>query len=680
MIKTHSLTQAVVGAKWLQPGLISNADGTLSKAFMCVPLEAGNFEADLNGPITDSFFAKLADLLTRLPNSFEGHALFQRRRVGANALESCLFFFERVKTEKAYSHLGGLIRELGMAEVDLTFANWASLLSELLGSKGTANLPDLIWEKAAVVQGNQEIRAISLTELPQVTWMGCFQELFDKAEEFSFSLRFNVPHREKTRKQLETKRRINHALSIASSLELQNIESNSVLGSSEETLERILVGKESLLEVSAAIIVTGVPDAVQAVSRELVGVGSGIGNAGLYQEGLGVLPVLKSHIPGNKPLKIRTLPILSGNLAHLMPILLDYSRVHDTSPLNLRARSGERSNLNLFSKANLNFNGIICGASGSGKSFLMNSMISSLLEEEPRSKLCIFDVGGSYRKLVAEKNGISKVLTPAEASSLLATFLKMGKATSDGLYRSLVEVLCGVGVHITHSHRVAIGELLQDFTGLELKVGDFIAAAKGRKEAYFQDLAHWLKPFAHLDGLSLDHDLLNLARVKVAAFDFKELSNDPVLERTTVLILSALIWEELKEGKSPKTLVVFDEVWRFFKGVRDFIEEMYRTFRKYSAGIVSISQNAADYGDDEFARMIFSNSFTKIFLEGGASRNLLTSGMDLSNSDIARAMAVASRKPIYSEFFVSSGQMSQIMRLYPSSEFYKIANTENITH
>jgi hypothetical protein len=101
-------------------------------------------------------------------------------------------------------------------------------------------------------------------------------------------------------------------------------------------------------------------------------------------------------------------------------------------------------------------------------------------------------------------------------------------------------------------------------------------------------------------------------------------------------------------------IVVFDEVWRFFKGVRDYIEEMYRTFRKYSAGIVSITQNAANYGDDEFARMIFSNSFTEIFLEGGASRSLLSAWLDLSSSDIDRALSVASRKPIYSEFFASS--------------------------
>ncbi|RYZ78877.1 MAG: hypothetical protein EOP06_28255 [Proteobacteria bacterium] len=277
-----------------------------------------------------------------------------------------------------------------------------------------------------------------------------------------------------------------------------------------------------------------------------------------------------------------------------------------------------------------------------------------------------------------KNGGLAKVVFPEEACVLLATYFKMKKVQNNGLYRSLIEVLCGVGDHVTHSHRVAIGELLQTFSGEELRIEALIEEAGKRPESYYRDLAHWLKAFAYVDKLAVDLRVLDLTKMQVAAFDFKELSKDPVLERTTVLILSSLIWEDLQAGVYPRTIVVFDEVWRFFKGVKDYIEEMYRTFRKYSAGIVSITQNAADYGDDEFARMIFSNSFTKIFLEGGANRSLLTSELDLSASDIERALSVASKKPIYSEFFASSGRVSQVFRLYPNQELYALANTENL--
>ncbi len=101
--------------------------------------------------------------------------------------------------------------------------------------------------------------------------------------------------------------------------------------------------------------------------------------------------------------------------------------------------------------------------------------------------------------------------------------------------------------------------------------------------------------------------------------------------------------------------------------------------RKYKAGIVSITQNLADYGDEAFAKMLFTNSFTKIFLQNGASADYLKNTFDLPQSDIDRALSVTSKKPHYSEFFALTPTMSQVFRLYPTKEFYALANTENIS-
>jgi type IV secretory pathway VirB4 component len=126
-------------------------------------------------------------------------------------------------------------------------------------------------------------------------------------------------------------------------------------------------------------------------------------------------------------------------------------------------------------------------------------------------------------------------------------------------------------------------------------------------------------------------------------------------------------------------LIVFDEVWRFFAQSKGFLEEMYRTLRKYKAGIVSITQNLADYGDETFSKMLFTNSFTKIFLQNGASAEFLKDTFDLPQSDIDRALSVTSKKPHYSEFFALTPVMSQVFRLYPTQDFYALANTENIS-
>lgn len=683
-MKRQSLTKNILGTHWLQGGILSHPDGSISKGFEVEPLSSGVLEEGFEGPNTDTFFAKLSDLITKLPNLFEGHILLCRRQLTdteVSGFQTKLYFFETVQKSEGYSHLNALLRELKLDPTPISFKSWLEILSGFFGAEVPDNkIPDLTWDKDYISIGKSIARVLSLTELPQVSWKGCLQPIFESQAEFVFSIRLNIPDRTKLKRQLETKRRVSHALSVTSSLEVRNIESNSVLHSSEETLERILVRKETLFEISIGIILLGTSDKTLTVARDFERVVSGIGNAGLFLEGIGTLPVLKSHIPGNKTLNIRKLPILSENLVHLLPVFHDYSRNNDRSHLDVRSRSGERSHLNLFSKENLNFNSFICGASGSGKSFLMNAILTSSLRDDPGTRLCIFDVGGSYNRIVAANGGKSTTLTYLEARSLIATFLKLHPVSNEGFYRVFIETLCGSGSHITHSHLVAIDDLLKEISGESLKIRKLIENASQRSERFYLDIAHWLKPHVGFDDIQTRPDLINLIKSQISAFDFKELDSDPILQKTAILLLSELLWRDLMDGKFTRTLIVFDEVWRFFAQSKGFLEEMYRTLRKYKAGIVSITQNLADYGDDSFAKMLFTNSFTKIFLQNGATAEYLKNTFDLPESDIERALSVTSKKPHYSEFFALTQSMSQVFRLYPTKEFYALANTENISN
>ena len=681
-MKNYSLTKAVLGSHYLGDGRISHSDGCISRGFEMEPLPIGIFEENFNGSMSENFFSKLSDLLTKLPNLFEGQIILQRSASDGSEVPGFvtkIFCFEKVKNKNAYSHLKAVLSEINLEPQTLKCDSWNTLISALFGKSALQEkLPDLIWEKDCISLENEVVRVLSLTELPQLSWKGCLQPIFENTEVFTLSVHITIPDRAKIKRQLETKRRVSHALSVTTSVEVRNIESNSVLSSSEETLERVLVGKETLFEISVGLIFRGDRDVTLNSARDVERLISGVGNAGLFLEGIGTLPVFQSHIPGNKALGIRKVPILSENLAHLLPVLLDYSRKSDPSNLSLRSRCGEVSNLNLFSKENLNYNSFICGASGSGKSFLMNAVLSSNLKDDPRSRLCIFDVGGSYRKIVESNGGKSTTLNHDEATALISSFLSLYFVSGQSFYRVFIETLCGSGSHITHSHKVAIDDLLKEIEGERLLIKTLIKNTLKRNERYYHDIAHWLKPHVGFDCAPERKDLINLIGTSVSAFDFKELDSDPVLQKCTILLLSELLWRDLVNGKFSRTLIVFDEVWRFFSQSKSFLEEMYRTLRKYNAGIVSITQNLADYGDESFAKMLFTNSFTKLFLQNGASAEYLKNTFDLPDSDIKRALSVASKKPHYSEFFALTPSMSQVFRLYPTKEFYELANTENI--
>lgn len=682
-MKKFSLTKKLIGTKWVADGVLAADNGGLIKAYKTDLLSSGDLELDFNGPLSESYFSKLSELLTRLPNLFEGQVLLVRKRIEDDEVPgfvTTLYLFENVQKAESYSHLEALFKESKLDPSPTSQQDWNDLLVAFLGpSVRTGRIPDVTWEKDHLKVSKDSIRVLSLTELPQVTWNACFQPIFEYSDEFILSLRFNIPDRQKIRKQLETKRRVSHALSISSSLEVKNIESNSVLHSSEETLERILLNKETLFEASISIILKNSEKKTIEQARDFERVISGIGNAGLFSESVGSLPVYRSHLPGNKTLSIRKLPILSENLAQIFPVFHEYSRNNDKSQLSLRSRTGEVSNLNLFSKQNLNFNSFICGASGAGKSFLMNAILASTISDDPNTKLCIFDIGGSYRNITEAYGGKSKSLTVSEASSLIVTYIHTYPITPNGFFKPFLETLCGSGSHITHSHKVAIDDLLKEFEGQRLKICEVIKSAQNRPEKFYQDIAHWLKPYKRYDYLNPRKDLVELIKTQVTAFDFKELDADPVLQKTAILLISELLWKDLINGRYTRTLIVFDEVWRFFSQSKGFLEEMYRTLRKYKAGIVSITQNLSDYGDEAFAKMLFTNSFSKIFLQNGAAADFLKNTFDLADSDIQRALSVTSKKPHYSEFFTLTPNMSQVFRLYPTKQFYELANTENIT-
>ena len=675
-----SLTAHVLGSSLLKTGIIET--DKIWKAFKLFPLESGKLEENFSGERSDTFFNKISELTSRLPDNTELHLILTREKVHGDILrfESTLYAFEAVKKPESFSHFQALLNELSIKSSDLKEEEWRHLLSRYFGKDlNNYRLPDFEWKQDHLKFKEEAVRVLSLTELPQLTWNGCFQKLYEYEDEFIVSLKILVPDRNKIKSQLETKRRVSHALAISSSLEVRNIESNSVLSSSEETLERILVGKETLLEISLGIILRGEEEKTLQVANELSRIGAGLGNAGVFIEELGVLPTFQSHLPAGKILNARKMSILSGNFAEIVPFLHDYSRINDDSALTLTSRTLEKSHLNLFSSENLNFNSFICGASGSGKSFLMQAILSSFSDNNPSGRICIFDVGGSYKKLISHMGGETVTLSTESAQSLISTFAKKYKIDSSGFYRTLIETLCGSGSHITHSHKVAIDSLLREREGLEFSISSMIELALSKEEKFFHDLAHWLSPHKKLDSAK-SNNLVKLIENPRTAFDFKELDSEPILQRTTILVLTELLWRDLVKGNHSKTLIIFDEVWRFFAQSKSFLEEMYRTLRKYRAGIVSITQNLADYGDESFAKMLFTNSFTKLFLQNGASGEYLKSTFDLPDSDIARALAVQSKKPFYSEFFCLSPNMSQIFRLYPTPKLYSLANTENISN
>lgn len=681
-------SRSVLGAEFSTSGELLTTDRlkVKLKASRLSPLSLGALGRD--EAALDAFSAKCADAIAHLPDGASFQLVVERTASQGDmpGLVSSIYVFERPDSGKKYSFTG-LLSELGIEATQLTQAEYRSLIRRFFGAaeKSDSTIPDFVWEPRSIRTEFGFVKVASLTDPPPATWPRALKALFEMKSPHLSSIKVEIPDRRQVRRSLETKRRVAHSLSIHKTSELRSIESSSTLATTEEQLERITTGSECLTNVSIASFFYGSSlAALECDAAEVVSHIQSESDCGLFVENLGTFPVFQSHLPGAPVLKARSIPFLSGNLGHLLPLVFDYSRRSAPSDLPLVSRTGERCTLNLFSGGNQNFNGFVCGASGSGKSFFMTALMSAFKKEFPKGRIYIFDIGGSYRRMVRHLGGAHFDLDTVAARSLIEGFLSCQWLEPNGFSKTLLENLCGAGPHITHSHRVVMERLLARNSGKRFSIATIYDAAASGDDSIHRDLALWLSPYKSLgEGSKGDTEnslLTDAAQSGILSVDLKHLEGEELLSRLTVLCLLQKFWQELEAQKSPEpSLIVFDEVWSFFSHSQDFLEEKYRTLRKYRGGIVSVTQSLADYGEDNpFARVVIGCSFTKLLLQGAAQGEYLRKMLDLTTTEAAEAVSVRSKKNEYSEIFIHTPEFRQIARLVPSRDLYERANTENI--
>jgi hypothetical protein len=135
-MKNYSLTKTVLGSHFLGDGVISHTDGSISRGFEMEPLPSGLFEENFEGGMSENFFSKLSDLLTKLPNMFEGQVILQRStaaRAEVPGFITRIFCFEKVKNKNSYSHLKAVLSEISLDPQILSKDSWNSIIAEIFG-------------------------------------------------------------------------------------------------------------------------------------------------------------------------------------------------------------------------------------------------------------------------------------------------------------------------------------------------------------------------------------------------------------------------------------------------------------------------------------------------------------------------------------------------------------------
>jgi conjugal transfer ATP-binding protein TraC len=102
----------------------------------------------------------------------------------------------------------------------------------------------------------------------------------------------------------------------------------------------------------------------------------------------------------------------------------------------------------------------------------------------------------------------------------------------------------------------------------------------------------------------------------VICFDLKGLEKFERLQACMLTIVTNFVWGKIMSEPGRRKFVIFDECWKLLSTPESakFIAECYRTFRKYGAGAISITQSLNDFLSGGLEHAILGNSNTRFIL------------------------------------------------------------------
>ena len=303
----------------------------------------------------------------------------------------------------------------------------------------------------------------------------------------------------------------------------------------------------------------------------------------------------------------------SYNGAHGMPVIAEWKGTRNPTQLFI-GRRGQLMNLDIFD-SNGNYNVIVAGASGTGKSVLLNEIAASSLGLG--AKVWIFDIGCSYQRTNEVLGGQFLRFDPHSAMSLNPFSAVVDINEDMRLLKPMFAQMIAPQGGLSDFQRAHLERALLatwEAQGPAATPTDLQARLMNTKsgDPRIKDMAVMLEPFTitgvygrWFDGaatVEFDADLM--------VIELEELKGNPELQAVIMMQLLFLVTQQMYANHSRRKLVLIDEAWELMRGasIAEFIEHGYRRARKYHGAFVAATQSVADFFASAAGRNVYANS------------------------------------------------------------------------
>lgn len=348
-----------------------------------------------------------------------------------------------------------------------------------------------------------------------------------------------------------------------------------------------------------------------------------------------------------------------------------------------------------------NWNWLIIGPSGTGKSVLTNKMVSSMLIND--FFFFIVDIGGSYKSLCNLHSNKSRYIElDSEGKNIsFNPFLLPLVPVEDETLKDEIDVIIDLlllawdpnnQLAVTNPNsRATLGDILNSFYSKryneKTKYVNFESIYDYIKELNTNDNQIIKREFFNANSFLLvmkqylpngiygglfngKDNILNDDNISIIVFEMENISEKKTLFKIILSILMIMAKRAVFNSKYKHKFVWLDEAWSFLAidemGV--FLKSLFKTIRKKDGGVGIIVQDIPDIINSPHSGAIINNSATKILLSHEDNSKLLAEHkekLSLTESDVAKICTI--KKKDYC-FFIKQGTRSNVYKTKISKE------------
>ncbi len=374
-------------------------------------------------------------------------------------------------------------------------------------------------------------------------------------------------------------------------------------------------------------------------------------DAHLIEERYNLLNAWTAVLPGNHAYNLRRLWLSDTNYADFSFLFTSASGEAENKHLGSEYLAFFESNTRSPFLFNLHWQDVahtlILGATGSGKSFLLNFLVTHLQKYEPFTT--ILDLGGSYETLTRLLAGRYLRLGPeAREISINPFCLEPNQENLNFLFAFVRVLIESSSYRMSSVDEHDLFEQIENLYAVAPEERRLLTLSRILSRPLQAQLQKWVQGGQF--GTWFDNATDNLTLSRFQAFDLEGMDKVPqLLEPLLFYILhraNAAIYDP--ERSAALKVFVIDEAWRFLRHptTRLYIVEALKTWRKKNAAMILATQSSDDLLQQEALRVVLESCPTKLFL---------------ANPDIDRAS--------YQEVFhLNETQTSWITRLVPKQQ------------